>query len=177
MYLSEPPMSSGSVPTDHLPCLMPCSPNHLILFLPVPDLTSFHVLVHWMYFGDFTYIQECLHHGSIQWEGIACNIEYLRLNANIKNFLGNWYYAWLDRNCQDQECSDSNDSDTIFLDSDSENSCLTTSDLNNPIDNAMDGKKANGRASIQESLPTLRAWLHWISLQAWEGEYLPWLLH
>jgi len=148
-------MSNGSVPADRLPRLMPCSPDHPILFLPVPDPTSFHLLVHWMYFGDFTYIQECLHQGSIQWEGIARNVEYLGLNADIKIFLGNWYYAWLNPDRQDQECGDGNDSDTIFSDSDSEDSCSTASDLDDPIDDAMDGEKAYARASVQESLEVL----------------------
>jgi hypothetical protein len=108
-----------------------------------------------MYFGDFTYIQECLHQGSIQWEGIARNVEYLGLNADIKIFLGNWYYAWLNPDRQDQECGDGNDSDTIFSDSDSEDSCSTASDLDDPIDDAMDGEKAYARASVQESLEVL----------------------
>lgn len=160
MYSSEPPTSNGTVPADRLPRLMPCSPDHPIVFLPVPDPSSFHLLVHWMYFGDFTYIQECLHQGSIQWEGIARNVEYLGLSAEIKIFLGNWYYAWLNPDRQDQECADGNDSDTIFSDSDSEDSYSTASDLDDPIDDAMDGEKASARASIPEPfevLPTTEA--------------------
>jgi hypothetical protein len=160
MYSSEPPKSSSSVPADRLPRLMPCSPDHPILFLPVPDPSSFHLLVHWMYFGDFTYIQECLHQGSIQWEGIARNVEYLGLSADIKIFLGNWYYAWLNPDRQGEECADGNDSDTIFSDSDSEDSCSTASDLGDPIDDDMDGEKASARALIPEpfeALPTTEA--------------------
>jgi len=111
---------------------MPCSPDHPILFLPVPDPTSFHLLVHWMYFGDFTYIQECLHQGSIQWEGIARNVEYLGLSAEIKIFLGNWYHAWLNPDRQSEECTDGGDSDTVCSDSsdeDMEEGYSTASDL------------------------------------------------
>jgi len=147
MYSSDPPTSSSSVPADRLPRLMPCSPDHPILFLPVPDPTSFHLLVHWMYFGDFTYIQECLHQGSIQWEGIARNVEYLGLSADIKIFLGNWYYAWLN---PDRQSLDANDSDTIFSDSDSDDSCSTADDLDDPLDD-IDTEKAIARASF--SLP------------------------
>lgn len=151
---------------------MPCSPDHPILFLPVPDPSSFHLLVHWMYFGDFSFIQECLHQGSIQWEGIARNVEYLGLSAEIKIFLGNWYYAWLnpDRQAQEQqgegaESETGNDSDTICSDSDSEDSCSTASDLDDRLDDDdMDGEKAEARAAaaslaeyIDVALPIIEA--------------------
>ena len=132
---------------------MPCSPDHPILFLPVPDPTTFHLLVHWMYFGDFTYIQKFLHEGTIQWEGIARNVEYLGLNSDIKIFLGNWYHAWLnpDRETEidcvndgddssDSDESDDSMSDTVFSDSDEQ-----TIDLDYTAD--MDDGKARGRIS------------------------------
>jgi hypothetical protein len=138
---------------------MPCSPDHPILFLPVPDPTAFHLLVHWMYFGDFTYIQKYLHEGTIQWEGIARNVEYLGLNSDIKIFLGNWYHAWLnpDRETEidsisDGEESDESDesddsmseSDTVFSDSDEQ-----TIDLDYTAE--MDDAKARGRATMTTS--------------------------
>ena len=155
MYSSEPPTSKSSVPADRLPRLMPCSPDHPILFLPVPDPSSFHLLVHWMYFGDFTYIQECLHQGSIQWEGIARNVEYLGLSPEIKIFLGNWYYAWLNPDRQSLDAADPNDSDTICSDSDSEDSCSTASDLADPLDDPMDSEKASAWASFPDPIQVL----------------------
>jgi len=131
---------------------MPCSPDHPILFLPVPDPSTFHLLVHWMYFGDFTYIQKFLHEGTIQWEGIARNVEYLGLNSEIKIFLGNWYHAWLnpDRETEidctsdgdDSESDESDDSmsDTVFSDSDEQ-----TIDLDYSTD--LDDGKARGRTT------------------------------
>jgi len=152
MYSAEPPRSSSSslVPDNRLPRLMPCSPDHPILFLPVPDPTTFHLLVHWMYFGDFTYIQNCLLEGTIQWDGIARNVEYLGLNSDIKIFLGNWYHAWLnpDREPEidcfsDGDESDMSDmSDTVFRDSDEE---TTASDLDNKAN--MDDEKVRGRTT------------------------------
>lgn len=118
MYSATPPVSSSGVPADRLPRLMPCSPDHPILFLPVPDPTCFHLLIHWMYFGDLSIIQDCLHQGLVQWDGIARNVEYLGLNAEIKIFLGNWYHAWLDTEREVESCS--GDSDTIYSDSDSD---------------------------------------------------------
>jgi len=144
---------------------MPCSPDHPILFLPVPDPTSFHLLVHWMYFGDFAYIQECLHQGSIQWEGIARNVEYLGLSAEIKIFLGNWYHAWLnpDRQAADHQgetASDAGDSDTVFSDSDEEmdsdnEDYSTASDLD---DAESDDEKAVARGG--KEAPSLSASIH-----------------
>ena len=129
---------------------MPCSPDHPILFLPVPDPTTFHLLVHWMYFGDLTYIQKNLHEGTIQWEGIARNVEYLGLNSDIKIFLGNWYHAWLnpDRESEIDSFSDGDESDesddsmsdTVFSDSDEQ-----TIDLDYIAD--MDDEKARGRTT------------------------------
>ena len=107
---------------------MPCSPDHPILFLPVPDPSCFHLLVHWMYFGDLSLIQECLHKGMIQWDGIARNVEYLGLSAEIKIFLGNWYHAWFDT--EREVGSTGADSDIVFNDEDMEDDGYSTaSDL------------------------------------------------
>jgi len=116
--------SSGrfTIPTNRLPHLMPSSPDHPILLLPVPDPTSFHLLVHWMYFGDTRYIEDCLCQKTIQWEGIARNVEYLDLSTEIKIFLGRWYACWLhpgdQRTFEDDSetaCSDDDDDDDSTL--------------------------------------------------------------
>ena len=155
MHSASPPQSStssSSVPANRLPRLMPCSPDHPILFLPVPDPTTFHLLVHWMYFGDFTYIQKYLLEGTIQWEGIARNVEYLGLNSDIKIFLGNWYHAWLnpdrepeidcssDGDESDESDDSMSDTDTVFSDSDER-----TIDLDDTAD--MEDGKIRGRTS------------------------------
>ena len=103
-----------------------------------------------MYFGDLTYIQKYLHEGTIQWEGIARNVEYLGLNSDIKIFLGNWYHAWLnpDRESEidcfsDGDESDESDdsmSDTVFSESDEQ-----TIDLDYTAD--LDDGKARGRTT------------------------------
>ncbi|KAJ7481160.1 hypothetical protein B0H11DRAFT_2157834 [Mycena galericulata] len=89
------PSGQFTVPANRLPRLMPCSPDHPILFLPIPDPSSIHLLVHWMYFGSTSYIEDSLNNGSVEWEGIARNVEYLGLPADIKVFLGRWYGNWL----------------------------------------------------------------------------------
>ncbi|KAK7046898.1 hypothetical protein R3P38DRAFT_88882 [Favolaschia claudopus] len=91
------PSTSGqfAVPENRLPRLMPCDPSHPVVFLPVPDPSSMHLLVHWMYFGSTSYIENSLNEGQVEWEGIARNVEYLGLPADIKVFLGRWYARWL----------------------------------------------------------------------------------
>jgi len=116
---SRTPSGQFTIPTNRLPRLLPSSPNHPVLFLPVPDPTSFHLLVHWMYFGHTNYIADCLNQGIIQWEGIARNVEYLGLPTEIKIFLGRWYGNWLHPeraryafdDDSDTACSDAGDDD------------------------------------------------------------------
>ncbi|KAJ7815285.1 hypothetical protein B0H14DRAFT_3878358 [Mycena olivaceomarginata] len=61
----------------HCPRQPPPAPHALfarntpILFLPIPDPSSIHLLVHWMYFGSTSYIEDSLNDGSVDWEGIA----------------------------------------------------------------------------------------------------------
>jgi hypothetical protein len=137
MYAQTPsPSTSSGIPPERLPRLMPSSPDHPILFLPVPDPSSFHLLVHWMYFGDLTVIADCLRKGVIQWEGIARNVEYLGLNSDIKIFLGRWYNTWLNPDAAREAEEMEYDSDTAFTDSSDEDdrmSSSTESDLDEDL--------------------------------------------
>jgi hypothetical protein len=84
-----------NVPANRLPRFLPSSPTQPTLFLPVPDPTSFHILVHWMYFGRTEYIEDCLNRGIIQLPGITRNIAYLGLPDDIiGKFLRRWERAW-----------------------------------------------------------------------------------
>lgn len=171
MYSTAPPVASNSsVPADRQPRLMPCSPDHPIVFLPVPDPTSFHLLIHWMYFGDLKLIQQCLLQGSIQWEGLARNAEYLGLNADMKIFLGNWYNAWLnpDREMMAQDEESAGDSDTVYSDSDEEDDdddnvseCSTASGLEDIIETDNEKYGLRGRIGIRpvsfQSFQSLRS--------------------
>lgn len=89
------PSGQFTVPANRLPRLLPSPPGNPTVFLPVPDPASFHLLIHWIYFGRTNFIEECLTQGVIQWEGIARNVEYLGLSTDIKIFLGRWYGNWL----------------------------------------------------------------------------------
>lgn len=130
---SRSSLSSGSVPQytvppNRLPKLLSSVHEHPVLYLPVPDPTSFHLLLHWMYFNQTDIISEALHNGSIQWEGIARNVEYLRLNADIKIFLSKWYHSWLEIDTMRGEDFDY-ESDT-YSDSDDEDTSRCTYNIN-----------------------------------------------
>ncbi|KIY50748.1 hypothetical protein FISHEDRAFT_64394 [Fistulina hepatica ATCC 64428] len=81
-----------AIPPDRRPRLLPSSPEHPRILLPVPDPSSLQLLFHWMYFGDTQFIADCLQRGIVEWEGIARNVEYLGLPTEIKVFLGRWYH-------------------------------------------------------------------------------------
>ncbi|TRM59273.1 hypothetical protein BD626DRAFT_157697 [Schizophyllum amplum] len=104
------PSGPLNVPANRLPRLMPSTPDHPVLFLPIPDPTSFHLLVHWMYFGHTHFIEECLLQGVVQWEGLARNVEYLGLTADIKIFLGRWYGDWLRPEAEESEVASDDES-------------------------------------------------------------------
>ncbi|GLB34801.1 hypothetical protein LshimejAT787_0203660 [Lyophyllum shimeji] len=110
--------SRFNIPANRLPRLMPGSANHPVLLLPVPDPSSFHLLVHWMYFGRTNHIAQCLHDGVVHWEGLARNVEYLGLSGGIRAFLRRCYYGAERR--RTAGAYDDDDSDTVCDDSDSE---------------------------------------------------------
>jgi len=124
------PSGQFTVPANRLPRLMPCSPDHPILFLPIPDPSSIHLLVHWMYFGSTSYIEDSLNDGSVEWEGIARNVEYLGLPAEIKVFLGRWYGNYLhaeregasDSGEEENDDDDNDDAETVYYSDDEDQS-------------------------------------------------------
>ncbi|GJJ12313.1 hypothetical protein Clacol_006554 [Clathrus columnatus] len=78
------------------PRLLPSSrPNHPIIFLPVPDPVCFPHLIHYMYFGSFHHIEDCLQKGSLTWQGVVRNVEYLGMRVEIKAALGRYHRIWM----------------------------------------------------------------------------------
>jgi hypothetical protein len=75
--------------------LLPSAPDHPIVYLPVPDPSSFPHLVTWMYFGDNGALEDALQRHAIRWDGLARNVEYLGMPEELKRFLGRWYRRWL----------------------------------------------------------------------------------
>ncbi|KIK98098.1 hypothetical protein PAXRUDRAFT_824283 [Paxillus rubicundulus Ve08.2h10] len=140
------------VPQNRLPRLLPSTTSHPVVFLPVPDPSSIHLLFHWMYFGSTDHIESCLDQGTIQWEGLARNVEYLGLSTEIKVFLGRWYGNWLlparyhqgctlcaadddsdaELECDDQDDDDDDDDDDVETDYDDYFSTSSSQDSHAP---------------------------------------------
>ena len=93
--MSDPSPSLSRQPSMaslRLPCILPSSTcTHPIVHLPIPDPASFHHLVHYIYFGSTSFIEEALDNGELTWEGLARNVEYLKMGADIKLFLGRYW--------------------------------------------------------------------------------------
>ncbi|EEB89940.1 hypothetical protein MPER_11914 [Moniliophthora perniciosa FA553] len=140
--------SSGrfTIPFDRLPRLLPSSTSeHPVLFLPVPDPASIEHVIHWMYFGDFTLIEDSLDDGSIEWEGIARNVEYLGLPTDIKVFLGRWYSRWLHPERERYPSCPDSDDETIYSDDDS---------VDSDYDNSSDVEDVSMETSPDDDKPT-----------------------
>ena len=135
-------------PVNHIPRLLPCSPNHPSIYLPVPDPQSIQAIIYWIYWGKTDFIEQCLHDGTIHWDGLRKNAEYLGLPTELKIFLAQWRQLWL----SPDHCSDMSDedSDTAFSDSDDDTSS-TASDSDASWD--MDDEKAPGRGRSTMTRP------------------------
>lgn len=140
-YRSESPESplpsaARGLPSAPLyPRLLPSPPTHPTIYLPVPDPTSFRLLVHYMYFGSTSYIEDALDNGSVSWESLARNVEYLGMDRELKLCLGRWYKRWQRGHgeCsyyvdQFDDLSDSDDDESLFG-SDSEDESMTTASV------------------------------------------------
>ena len=103
-------------PANHIPRLLPCSPDHPSIYLPVPDPQSIQAVIYWIYWGKTDYIEQCLHDGSIQWEGLCKNVDYLGLPTELKIFLAQWRHIWLTPD--HSPCMSDEESDTLVSDSD-----------------------------------------------------------
>ncbi|KAF7322462.1 hypothetical protein HMN09_00024500 [Mycena chlorophos] len=147
-----------SVPSNRLPRLMPCSPDHPILFLPIPDPTSVHLLIHWMYFGSTAFIEDSLNDGAVEWEGIARNAEYLGLPFDLKVFLGQWYTERMRLRAtvtsdeeDEEEDEDEDDNETVYYsDEESDEPSRKDAAAGDDVDSASDdGSPKRGRTRMR----------------------------
>jgi len=95
------------------------SAHHPVFYVPVPDSASFPHLIHYLYFGTFHYIEECLHRDIITWDGLVRNVEYLGMRIELKAFLGRYYREWL------RPASPNSIEDDDAESSDGEGSCIS----------------------------------------------------
>lgn len=129
----------SSASSLRFPCILPSSTcTHPVVHLPVPDPASFHHLVHYIYFGSTSFIEEALDNGELTWEGLARNVEYLQMGADVKLFLGRYWrrvHTYCDYSESESDCEYDSDSDydsdeymsedeTTLADPDEERMCL-----------------------------------------------------
>ena len=102
--------TSKSPSSARPPHFLSPSDSHPVVYLPLPDPSSFNLLLHWMYHGSMENIEFALEDGTVTWEGLARNVEYLDIRDNMRQFLGHWYVRRRSL-CDDSDSSDSSDSE------------------------------------------------------------------
>ncbi|KAI0636638.1 hypothetical protein C8Q77DRAFT_1215617 [Trametes polyzona] len=97
----------SSTSSLRLPCILPSSTcTHPVVHLPIPDIASFHHLIHYIYFGSTAFMEQALDRDELSWEGLARNVEYLQMGAEIKLFLGRYWrraHAYYDNSGSESE--------------------------------------------------------------------------
>ncbi|ODN92129.1 hypothetical protein L198_05801 [Cryptococcus wingfieldii CBS 7118] len=63
--------------------------------VPLPDPSSFGVILHYLYWHDAEHFNYCLTKGIVTWQGVIRNIEYLGLDPEIKHLAGKWWKRWV----------------------------------------------------------------------------------
>lgn len=109
--------STSSSPLPSRPPQFLSSANsHPVVYLHIPDPSSFRLLLHWMYHGSMKDIELALDEGLVTWEGLARNVEYLDIRNDMRQFLGHWYARRrsLCDESDSEESSDSESEDEIF---------------------------------------------------------------
>lgn len=85
--------SRRSSATAHIPAprFLASSAGGPVIYLPLPDPSSFSAIMHFLYFGDFSHLDSAMRKGTVRWEGVVSNTEYLGLDVSLKKMLGNWW--------------------------------------------------------------------------------------
>lgn len=134
-FFARPPQLS--TPPSRLPRILPSSSGaHPVVLLPLPHPESFPHLVHYMYFGTTSVLEDALNKKELRWDDVVRNVEYLGMRTRIKVFLGRWYANWLapshsrvggrppivheEDECEQEDCEECGDDDSSCSDSDSE---------------------------------------------------------
>lgn len=94
--IQQPSASASNIHSSRSPYILPSSRlNHPVIFLPVPDPVSVPHLIYYMYFGSFAHIEDSLQKGTLTWQGVVRNVEYLGMRVEIKAALGRYHRIWM----------------------------------------------------------------------------------
>ena len=76
--------------TDKQARILATSPT-VVLYLPLPDPPSFSYLLYYIYHGSVEPLLDALEAGTLRWQGVIANIDFLDLDRRIKQRVGNWW--------------------------------------------------------------------------------------
>lgn len=76
--------------TDEQARILATSPT-VILYLPLPDPPSFSYLLYYIYHGSVEPLLDALKAGTLRWQGVIANIDFLDLDRRIKQRVGHWW--------------------------------------------------------------------------------------
>jgi hypothetical protein len=143
----------GSTLNGRAPHFLSPSNSHPVVYLPLPDPASFELILHWMYHGSIKNIEFALNDGTVTWEGLARNVEFLDIRDDMRQFLGHWY-VHRHSLTEESDLSDSSDSEEDGIFSPVENPIVdpdTDADIEYEDDSEGEGDKcAPGRRSSKE---------------------------
>jgi hypothetical protein len=63
----------------------------IVIFLPLPDPSSFSYLLHYLYHGSIEVLINGMDTGALKWQGVIANTDFLDLDVRIKQQLGKWW--------------------------------------------------------------------------------------
>ncbi|KAL5529548.1 hypothetical protein ACEPAG_5533 [Sanghuangporus baumii] len=160
----DSPNTPPAVPRSMLPphrqpyIIMPSTPSHPIIHLPLPDPSSFPHLVHFMYFGTFDALKSALDAGTVQWADVVRNVEYLGMRSRMKAFLGRWYSERVGPGVPPIVCGDDGDRCLPYgsdVDEDSESSSDEEGDDESDAYSDYDDDSDDSMSDTDGSLETL----------------------
>ena len=146
-------LTSKSPSSARPPHFLSPSNSHPVIFIPLPDPSSFDLLLHWMYHGSMKDIEFALDDGTVTWEGLARNVEYLDIRDNMRQFLGHWYARRRSLCDESDDSSDSSDSEEDAIFSPVENPTLdpdTDADVEDGDDSDEQDEKCSPRRSSKK---------------------------
>ncbi|VDB82681.1 unnamed protein product [Peniophora sp. CBMAI 1063] len=75
-----------------IPRVLPSPDGRIVCHVPLPDPTSFHYIVMWMYFGNVDVLVKAAQRGLISLPGLYANVEWLGI-GELSHFLREWHKA------------------------------------------------------------------------------------
>ncbi|KAL1413336.1 hypothetical protein Q8F55_001095 [Vanrija albida] len=92
--LSEGPKQASSIEMRGCRLLASEPGAPIDIIVPLPDPSSFGILLHWMYWGDLESLETALNENPLKWKGMIANVNFLGLDQRTKLTIGRWWRRW-----------------------------------------------------------------------------------